>query len=283
MTDDPSNPSDERRGREARRTALKSGRIVYPGGSVECKLRNISDGGARLEIGGRQLLPHTFELHVTGWPNPPMQPALGQGQPGRRAVPGLGDQLPLRSCCGSPSASLIQGSFSATCTWNCGTASPGCSNSGGIEMGLARPALAFEANRRSAVATERSACARRRLTNDGLNPGEAARVSRHADPGGEGGGGRAPATLAMAMAAPERRSAELECHLAAQAVACSSCSCQLSSSFIPTVPCQHIIDHGIDVIGLDAGVAKCARAEAAQLIDRSASPPRLGRHAMEPA
>ena len=68
MNDDPSHPSDQRRGREARRTALKSGRIVYPGGSVECKLRNISDGGARLEIGGQQLLPHTFELHITGWP-----------------------------------------------------------------------------------------------------------------------------------------------------------------------------------------------------------------------
>ena len=67
MTDDPSHPSDERRGREARRTALKSGRIVYKGGSVECKLRNISDGGARLEI-GRQLLPHTFELHIIGMP-----------------------------------------------------------------------------------------------------------------------------------------------------------------------------------------------------------------------
>ena len=47
---------------------LKSGRIVYPGGSVECGLRNISDGGARLEIGGQQLLPHTFELHITGMP-----------------------------------------------------------------------------------------------------------------------------------------------------------------------------------------------------------------------
>jgi hypothetical protein len=68
MTDDPSLPSDNRRGREIRRTALKSGRIVYKGGSVECKLRNISDGGARLEIGGRQLLPHTFELHIIGMP-----------------------------------------------------------------------------------------------------------------------------------------------------------------------------------------------------------------------
>lgn len=68
MTDDPSHPSDERRGRETRRTALKSGRIVHPGGSVECKLRNISDGGARLELSGQQLLPHTFELHVAGMP-----------------------------------------------------------------------------------------------------------------------------------------------------------------------------------------------------------------------
>lgn len=68
MTDDPSHPPDERRGRETRRTALKSGRIVYPGGSVECKLRNVSEGGARLEIGGQQLLPHTFELHIAGMP-----------------------------------------------------------------------------------------------------------------------------------------------------------------------------------------------------------------------
>ena len=68
MTDDPSHPSDERRGAAARRTALKSCRIVYPGGSVECRVRNISDGGARLELSGQQLLPHSFELHITGMP-----------------------------------------------------------------------------------------------------------------------------------------------------------------------------------------------------------------------
>ena len=68
MTDDSSHSSDERRGGETRRTALKGGRIVYPGGSVECRIRNISDGGARLEIGGQQLLPHTFELHIAGMP-----------------------------------------------------------------------------------------------------------------------------------------------------------------------------------------------------------------------
>ena len=67
MTDDPNNPSSDRRGNN-RRTALKGGRIVYKDGSLECRVRNISDGGARLELGTPQLLPHTFELHVTGMP-----------------------------------------------------------------------------------------------------------------------------------------------------------------------------------------------------------------------
>jgi hypothetical protein len=68
MTDDHSHPSDKRRDGETRRTALKGARIVYQGGSVECRVRNISDGGARLELTGQQLLPHTFELHITGMP-----------------------------------------------------------------------------------------------------------------------------------------------------------------------------------------------------------------------
>ena len=68
MTDDSSHSSDKRRGGETRRTALKGGRIVYPGGSVECRIRNISDGGARLELAGPQLLPHTFELHIAAVP-----------------------------------------------------------------------------------------------------------------------------------------------------------------------------------------------------------------------
>jgi hypothetical protein len=67
MSDDITNP-DERRRDAVRRTALKSGRIVFKGGGVECKVRNISDGGARLELGTPQLLPHTFELHVLGMP-----------------------------------------------------------------------------------------------------------------------------------------------------------------------------------------------------------------------
>lgn len=67
MTDDTSNPSDDRRG-DNRRTALKSGHIAYNDGrsTMPCKIRNISEGGAKLEFGTPQLLPHTFELHVTG-------------------------------------------------------------------------------------------------------------------------------------------------------------------------------------------------------------------------
>ncbi|MGH8574453.1 MAG: PilZ domain-containing protein, partial [Gammaproteobacteria bacterium] len=68
MTDDPSNPSDARRAGEVRRTALKSGRVVYKDGSFDCRIRNISDSGARLEFASPRLLPHTFELHITGMP-----------------------------------------------------------------------------------------------------------------------------------------------------------------------------------------------------------------------
>ena len=69
MTDDSSNQSSDRRGKE-RRTALKSGKIVYNKGqtTIECRIRNISEGGARLELGTPQLLPHTFELHISGMP-----------------------------------------------------------------------------------------------------------------------------------------------------------------------------------------------------------------------
>jgi PilZ domain len=68
MSDEPAPPSDERRG-DLRRTALKSAHIIAPDGTrIECRLRNISEGGARLELAGPQLLPHTFQLEVSGVP-----------------------------------------------------------------------------------------------------------------------------------------------------------------------------------------------------------------------
>ena len=35
---------------------------------LNCRIRNLSEGGARLELPTAQLLPHTFELHITGMP-----------------------------------------------------------------------------------------------------------------------------------------------------------------------------------------------------------------------
>jgi len=69
MTDDSSNPSNERRG-DNRRTALKNARIVFNHGKsmIDCRIRNISEGGAKLDLGTQQLLPHTFELHIPGQP-----------------------------------------------------------------------------------------------------------------------------------------------------------------------------------------------------------------------
>lgn len=69
MSDDTDDYTGERRGGD-RRTAFKNGHIVYNDGKnvIPCRIRNISDGGAKLELGTPQLLPHTFELHVPGMP-----------------------------------------------------------------------------------------------------------------------------------------------------------------------------------------------------------------------
>jgi hypothetical protein len=68
MTSQPSNPPSNRRA-DLRLSALKSARIVGKDGTViECRLRNISEGGARLELPAPQLLPHTFELYVGDLP-----------------------------------------------------------------------------------------------------------------------------------------------------------------------------------------------------------------------
>lgn len=68
MDEQSSSSSGDRRGK-TRRTALKSARIVAKDGTaIECRVRNISDGGARLELNFPQLLPHTFDLEADGMP-----------------------------------------------------------------------------------------------------------------------------------------------------------------------------------------------------------------------
>ena len=69
MTDETPETPNQRRG-DDRRTAFKSGRIIYNNGKsdIGCRIRNISEGGAKLELGTAQLLPHTFELQIPGMP-----------------------------------------------------------------------------------------------------------------------------------------------------------------------------------------------------------------------
>ena len=54
----------------ARRTVIKGARIVFNNrkNTMNCRVRDLSTGGARLEIPTEQLLPHTFELHIGSEP-----------------------------------------------------------------------------------------------------------------------------------------------------------------------------------------------------------------------
>jgi hypothetical protein len=62
---DPSN-----RREQFRRTVLKGARIVFNErqSTLNCRVRDMTDGGARLDLLTQQLLPHEFELQVSGSP-----------------------------------------------------------------------------------------------------------------------------------------------------------------------------------------------------------------------
>lgn len=69
MTSDSGGQDSNRRGKD-RRSVLKAAQIVFNDRKsvLNCRIRNLSDGGARLEFATSQLLPHAFELHMTGMP-----------------------------------------------------------------------------------------------------------------------------------------------------------------------------------------------------------------------
>ena len=62
---DPSN-----RREQFRRTVLKGAQIIFNGrqSTMNCRVRDMTDGGARLDLLTQQLLPHEFELQVSGSP-----------------------------------------------------------------------------------------------------------------------------------------------------------------------------------------------------------------------
>jgi hypothetical protein len=62
---DPAN-----RREEYRRTVLKGARIIFNErqSTLSCRVRDMTDSGARLDLSTQQLLPHEFELQVSGSP-----------------------------------------------------------------------------------------------------------------------------------------------------------------------------------------------------------------------
>lgn len=61
-------PSDRRE--QLRRTVIKGARIVFNDrqSTFDCRVRDMTAAGARLDLSTQQLLPHEFELRISGNP-----------------------------------------------------------------------------------------------------------------------------------------------------------------------------------------------------------------------
>jgi hypothetical protein len=61
--------SSNRRG-HMRRTVIKGARIIFNGrkSTLDCRVRDLTADGARLDLSTQQLLPHEFELQLAGDP-----------------------------------------------------------------------------------------------------------------------------------------------------------------------------------------------------------------------
>jgi hypothetical protein len=53
-----------------RRRVLKSGKIEFGGGAIDCTVRNLSDTGAALDVTSPVGIPAEFNLVVNGTPRP---------------------------------------------------------------------------------------------------------------------------------------------------------------------------------------------------------------------
>jgi hypothetical protein len=53
---------------QTRRTVLKGARIIFNDrkSTLDCRVRDLSADGARLDLSTQQLLPHEFDLHLAG-------------------------------------------------------------------------------------------------------------------------------------------------------------------------------------------------------------------------
>lgn len=53
-----------------RRTVIKGARIIFNDrkSTLDCRVRDLTGDGARLDLTTQQLLPHEFDLHLAGDP-----------------------------------------------------------------------------------------------------------------------------------------------------------------------------------------------------------------------
>ena len=65
LNTDPSN-----RREQFRRTVIKGAKIIFNNrkSTLDCRVRDMTTDGARLDLSTQQLLPHEFELQVSGTP-----------------------------------------------------------------------------------------------------------------------------------------------------------------------------------------------------------------------
>ena len=50
--------------RDHRQNAMKAGTILFGGSEIDCLVRNISDGGANLEVKSQIEIPNSFDLVI---------------------------------------------------------------------------------------------------------------------------------------------------------------------------------------------------------------------------
>jgi hypothetical protein len=50
--------------RDQRRNVMKAGTILFGGSGIDCLVRNISDGGANLEVESQIGIPNSFDLVI---------------------------------------------------------------------------------------------------------------------------------------------------------------------------------------------------------------------------
>jgi hypothetical protein len=66
----PQGIASSNRRQQMRRTVIKGAKIIFNDrkSTLDCRVRDLTAEGARLDLATQQLLPHAFDLHLAGDP-----------------------------------------------------------------------------------------------------------------------------------------------------------------------------------------------------------------------